>query len=70
MSILGKPDYRAIMERVIEALQDDEMIGICLACGEEQEERYEPDVRKARCESCGECQVYGAEEILIRGAGS
>jgi hypothetical protein len=39
--------------------------GFCLACGVENE-GCEPDMRKGRCESCGERQVYGAEELLIR----
>jgi predicted RNA-binding Zn-ribbon protein involved in translation (DUF1610 family) len=39
--------------------------GFCLACGLEAH-GVEPDARKYACESCGERQVYGAEELLIR----
>ena len=38
--------------------------GICKACGEDQE-GCEPDARGYECDSCGERQVYGAEELVI-----
>ena len=38
--------------------------GFCLACGQEAD-GCEPDARGYECESCGEAQVYGAEEILL-----
>jgi hypothetical protein len=38
--------------------------GLCLSCGCEQG-GCEPDARRYRCESCGDAQVYGAEELLI-----
>lgn len=38
--------------------------GFCLACGHEQE-GCEPDAHNYECESCGEKQVFGAEELLI-----
>jgi hypothetical protein len=53
------------LDRVMEAIQNDEMIGFCLGCGEENSP-VEPDARRYTCESCGEPKVYGAEEILIR----
>jgi predicted RNA-binding Zn-ribbon protein involved in translation (DUF1610 family) len=39
--------------------------GFCAACGANAE-GVEPDARKYRCEACGEKQVYGAEELLLR----
>jgi hypothetical protein len=39
--------------------------GFCLACGEEAE-GCEPDAIGYECEACGEEQVMGAEELLIR----
>lgn len=39
--------------------------GFCIACGVEAE-GCEPDARRYKCESCGERQVYGADELLIR----
>lgn len=39
--------------------------GFCVACGNEQE-GCEPDARRYECEACGEKQVYGAEELLMR----
>lgn len=38
--------------------------GFCLACGDDAD-NCEPDARKYKCESCGERQVYGAEELLV-----
>ena len=43
----------------------DEMIGFCLACGEEVS-NIEPDAQRVTCEVCGEPKVYGAEELLFR----
>jgi hypothetical protein len=40
--------------------------GLCLACGFMQE-CCEPDARKYQCDRCNECQVYGAEEVLLMG---
>jgi len=44
----------------------DDMGGFCRACGAEHY-NIEPDARKYTCESCGEKQVYGAQERLLRG---
>lgn len=51
-------------EELMEAIEADENLGFCLACGEQQE-GCEPDARGYECEACGENQVYGAEEILV-----
>lgn len=64
-----KPHFSITEERILEACErrmtslDDP--GFCLACGNEQG-GCEPDARRHRCEACGEHQVYGAEELLIR----
>jgi hypothetical protein len=56
-------------ERILDAVKrqmttlDDP--GFCLACGNEQG-GCEPDARRYRCEACGEKQVYGAAELLLR----
>lgn len=50
--------------RIIEALEMDDCIGFCTACGEEQC-GCEPDARGYVCESCGKPRVYGAEELLM-----
>jgi ribosomal protein L37E len=52
------------IERVIEAVQDDDGHGFCLACGEDAY-GVEPDARNYTCLSCGAPQVFGAEELLI-----
>ena len=57
-------------DRIIPIVKDCmfglENTGICLNCGGEQG-GCEPDAREYPCESCGECQVYGAEEIMLCG---
>lgn len=55
---------RIDIDRIIEAVQRDDCIGFCKACGNEQN-GCEPDARNYECEVCGEHQVFGAEELLI-----
>lgn len=45
-------------------MMDLDSPGLCLKCGHEQE-GCEPDARRYECESCGEKQVYGAEELML-----
>ena len=58
-------------DRVLDACQrhahslDDP--GFCVACGADAM-GVEPDARRYVCEACGESQVYGAEELLLREA--
>ena len=54
------------IEQVMTAVESGEYIGICTACGFEQE-GVEPDARRYECEDCGEPKVYGAEELLLMG---
>ncbi len=54
--------------RVMAALARDDGTGFCLACGAEVS-GIEPDARKAVCESCGEPEVFGAEEMLFLSGG-
>jgi hypothetical protein len=51
-------------DRIIEAIEADEYIGFCTACGNEQD-GCEPDARRYRCEACDERAVYGAQELLL-----
>ena len=53
------------MKRVIEAVQTDELLGFCKDCGEESEDRVEPDARGYKCAACGAMAVYGAEELML-----
>ena len=53
------------IERILDAVENDEMLGICANCGEDYESYVEPDARKIECGECGELGVYGAEELLI-----
>jgi ribosomal protein L40E len=56
---------KVTLDQVMEAIERDDNIGICIACGAENSP-VEPDARGYRCESCGEPKVYGAEELLLR----
>ena len=56
------------LEQIIDAIESDDNIGFCLACGEEAF-GVEPDARGYLCEVCGATKVYGAEELLIMGVG-
>jgi hypothetical protein len=49
---------------ILEAVAADDNSGFCLACGD-MACGVEPDAREYECESCGECKVYGAEELLM-----
>ncbi len=49
---------------LVEAIEEDDCIGFCTHCGEEQY-GCEPDARGYECESCGSFSVFGAEELLI-----
>jgi Zn finger protein HypA/HybF involved in hydrogenase expression len=51
-------------DRVMEAVEQDDNTGFCLACGDDAY-GVEPDARRYRCETCGERQVYGAEELAL-----
>ncbi len=58
--------HKSITWAVIErAIEEDDCMGFCISCGDEAY-GVEPDAREYRCESCGECAVYGAEELLVR----
>ena len=56
------------INRIIRAIERDDYIGFCVACGEEQGE-CEPDARNLKCENCGKHQVFGAEELLVSTVG-
>ena len=58
------------MDQILVAVEADDDTGFCLSCGEqaygvEPDARPEPGEDSYKCESCGECKVYGAEELLI-----
>lgn len=52
------------IDRIIQALEEDDNTGFCLACGEDAFS-VEPDARKYPCEVCGKREVYGAQELLF-----
>ena len=51
-------------DRIIEAIEANESLGFCTACGEDAY-GVEPDARKYTCDVCGLQTVYGAEELLL-----
>lgn len=55
---------KVTLERVMEAVEEDNSLGFCLGCGAEAS-GVEPDAREYKCEACGERKVYGAEELLF-----
>lgn len=52
------------LDEVMVAVEEDAYLGFCKACGE-LAMGCEPDARNYECLSCGESQVFGAEELLI-----
>lgn len=53
------------LDRVMEACEADDNLGICIACGEDCGMPCEPDARNYECDSCGKHSVFGAEELLL-----
>ena len=51
-------------ERIVEACEQDNNLGFCVACGEDAY-GVEPDARRYPCEACGAKAVYGAQQLLI-----
>lgn len=58
------------LDRLIELARsnfaDCTNIGVCLACGEDAPS-VEPDAAKYKCDMCGANEVYGVEEVMMRG---
>tara|TARA_R110001583_G_scaffold104454_4_gene251826 strand:+ start:2948 stop:3136 length:189 start_codon:yes stop_codon:yes gene_type:complete len=52
------------LDELMEAMQNDEMVGWCINCGC-RHEPVEPDARKYTCEACEKPAVYGASEIIM-----
>jgi hypothetical protein len=52
------------VDQILEAVQSENDMGFCLACGAEAY-GVEPDARRYECEACGQRKVYGAEELLM-----
>ena len=51
-------------ERIIEAVEEDDLRGFCFSCGEEAH-GVEPDAKNYVCEHCGVDEVFGADEALL-----
>lgn len=52
------------LEQVMAAIEEDDCLGFCTSCGNEQS-GCEPDARNCKCEECGAKTVFGAEELLF-----
>ena len=61
----GVQQYRPVMSEEDYRTIHDAGVGFCLACGEEADSGIEPDARRYLCEACGQCKVYGLEELLL-----
>jgi hypothetical protein len=59
-----KLSRQQVIDRCMEIVEADEMLGICISCGAEKD-GCEPDARRYTCDECGKPKVYGAEEILL-----
>jgi hypothetical protein len=46
---------------------DNDMEGLCVACGETADYNCEPDARNYECSACGERKVFGIQELLMMG---
>jgi hypothetical protein len=55
---------RPTLEQIMAAVEADDNLGFCVACGE-MAHGVEPDAEGYECESCGASAVFGAEELLI-----
>ena len=53
------------IERILDAVENDDMVGICAHCGLDYDSPLEPDAQQIECGECGEAAVYGAEELLL-----
>ena len=58
----GSKQFMPSIEEVTK--MDHEMQGLCLACGEIQE-NIEPDACRYTCDGCGKTKVYGAAELAL-----
>lgn len=59
-----KKKRKISLQRIMRAVEQDDCIGFCVACGAEQG-GCEPDARNYECENCGHHSVFGAEELLV-----
>ena len=64
----GPVKWKVTLDQILAAVEADDNLGFCLACGAEAY-CVEPDARRYTCESCGKPHVYGAEELLLMGVG-
>ena len=52
------------IDRVMAAVEEDDNLGFCLACGEDAD-GCDPDASEYECEVCGARAVEGAENLLF-----
>ncbi len=55
---------KRVCEAVYRRLVSLDNPGFCLDCGVDAD-GVEPDARHYRCDSCGLCAVFGADEVLL-----
>ena len=64
MKINKRITLNRVTSAVARAMTTADNPGFCTACGADAD-GCEPDARKCRCEICGACAVYGAEELAM-----
>ena len=62
----GAEQFKPVLGEDFDALDFEDGIGFCLACGA-LAEGVEPDARCYVCESCGRAKVYGLAELALMG---
>jgi hypothetical protein len=62
---MESPVTNVSLDQIMQAIESDDYIGFCVACGAEHY-GIEPDARGYDCEECDQPKVYGAEELLLR----
>jgi len=55
-------------KRVLDAIQRDDLIGFCFACGAENK-LVKPDARNRICDKCAADEVFAAQELLLMEVG-
>jgi len=58
------PKVQINIDEVMQSVQEDNMEGICVSCGEFTD-RVEPDAEGYECNCCGELTVMGCENYLL-----
>lgn len=59
-------NHTELMDRAMEAAENDELVGFCMSCGTERN-GCEPDAENYKCDECGERNVQGLLFVIMGG---